>query len=318
MITNVHITSGAEDEGKRLDKFLTEKFPSATRALLIEAVESGRILVNDRKARKSCRLSAVDSVRVVELSEQADARIKPDPSVKLNIVYEDDSVIILNKPAGIPVHPLHHSETGTLANGLVAARPALAEVGGDRLFPALVHRLDTETSGLILAAKTGEAYNNLRAQFSGRKVRKIYTAVVHGKLIKSGRLENYLAHDPKRRGRMRVMEEKRLQSTDYRLQPAGEKEKIYRAIIDVKAIRKSTDFTLVEVDMKTGITHQIRAQLAHMGNPIVGDKVYGRGEKDKVSRHFLHATRLEFIHPVSGKRLVLESPLPEEFGKYSL
>lgn len=306
MIKDKEQTVDVEKDGLRLDRFIAGAFPSTTRALAVSAIEGGGILVNDRPAEKGHKLAFGDRVTVKTLAETSDVRVAPNPAIVLTVLHEDNTLIVFDKPAGIPVHPLDHTETGTLANGLVARWPELAEIGADRLFPAFVHRLDTDTSGLLVAAKTGEAYDAMREMFSGRKITKKYLALVHGDFEREGETVQHLAHSPRKKGRMVVVGESR---------PPGDGSKAYKAVSNFTVLKRWRTYTLVEVEMLTGITHQIRCQLAALGHPVAGDAVYGSsaGETDLgLTRHFLHAARLEFQHPALKSHVVFESPLPAD------
>lgn len=305
MIEEISLTAGDDAAGLRLDRFIVQNVPSSTRALVLEAIVEGRVLLNGRRAAKGTKLRAGDDVRIARLPEQADRRAQPDPSVKLQIVFEDEDLLVLDKPARMPVHPLKISETGTLANGLIAAYPQLATVGDDPLFPALVHRIDTDTSGLVLAAKNDVAYAFLRDEFGRRWVCKEYTALVRGGAPDPGRLEHFLAHDPSRRGRMLAFADR----------PAAPGLRPMQAVTEYRVSKRCEGYSLLDVVIRTGVTHQIRCQLATAGYPIAGDTLYGGpgpGGELGLSRHFLHAAALEITHPRTRERVRFTAPLPQD------
>ncbi|MBN1269524.1 MAG: RluA family pseudouridine synthase [Kiritimatiellae bacterium] len=305
MKENIKWTVTPEEGEERLDLHILRRFPASLRSLVQDAIRAGQALVNGGPVRKGMKLEAGDEVHVIRLLEAADLKVQPDPALTLNIVHEDADLLILDKPPGMPVHPLKPLETGTLANALVARYPSLAGVGDDPLFPALVHRIDTDTSGLVAAARTNAAYTFLREEFRRRHVRKEYVALVRGVVGGPGRLDDFLAHDPARRGRMRIVEEN---GTSRRLRPM-------RAVTEYRPSQRFREYTLLDVTIRTGVTHQIRAQLAAAGHPIVADRVYGggraRGELG-LERHFLHASGLEIAHPRTGQRIRFRSPLPAD------
>lgn len=305
MIGNRELLIDAGKAGSRLDRFLADAFPASRRSLVVEAISRGDVAVNGRPAAKSARLRAGDRVAVGQLLERVDIAVRPNFNVAVEIVHDDPELLALNKPAGTPVHPLHHAEDDTLANGLIARFPKLRRIGEDPLFPSLLHRLDTDTSGVVLAARTQRAYAALRAQFSAREVTKVYQALVHGRLKEPVTLVNRLIHDPRRRGRMLVVDDR-----DH----VARSETRYAAVTQVAVVSATPTLSLVTATIATGVTHQIRCQLAHAGFPIVGDKVYGRGGDESLlpSRHFLHAHTITFCHPESGGPTTIEAPLPDE------
>jgi len=292
----------ADLAGERLDRFVVRSISSTTRSLVLDAITRGDVLINGRKAAKGKKVAAGQEVTVRNLLERADIRVQPNSEMALDVIHEDDVLLVLDKPANVPVHPLKPDETGTLANALIARYPDLQEVGDDPLFPALVHRIDTDTSGIVIAAKTPEAYGALRDAFRSRQVRKEYIALVHGKMEGAGRLEHVLEHDPARRGRMRVVRPDR--------NPSGERP--MRAITDYAVTQSFSGYTLLDVRIPTGVTHQIRCQLAAEGHPVVGDRVYGdeSAETLGLDGQFLHAAAVEIPHPRTGLKERFSSALP--------
>ncbi len=221
------------------------------------------------------------------------ARPEPEP-IPLRIVYEDDDLLVVDKPAGLAVHPSPGHSSHTLVNAVLAHCPNLSGVGGQRR-PGIVHRLDKDTSGLIIVAKNDAAHLSLSRQLKERRVEKTYVALVEGRLAPEGTIDAPIARDPRHRKRMAVVEGGREARTRYRL------------------LRPVDGCSLAEVRPETGRTHQIRVHFASIGHPLVGDTVYGRRKEDSpVRRQFLHAQRLAFHHPRTGERLELEAPLPED------
>ncbi len=300
MIDGVKLTVEEKDNGGRLDIFVQTSFPTVQRSAVRRAIEGGGILLNGRRAAKGAKLRIGNVVEVLTLPEAVDRHVHPDPSVPVSVVYDDGVLIGADKPAGIPVQPLSPDETGTLMNGLVAYAPELSAIGDDPLMAGALHRIDTWTSGLVLASRTEEVWRAMRDLFATRKVRKTYLALVEGRVSDPGKVSCELAHDPhlpfcrmieaaKAGPRARPM----LAQTAYRpLHPAGAA-------------------TLLEVTIFTGVTHQIRAQLAMAGHPIVGDAIYGA--KTRLGAEHgqrLHALAVEFRHPQTGENCRIAAPAP--------
>lgn len=225
----------------------------------------------------------------------------PNPSITFEVIFEDDSIIIVNKPAGLPVYPLKDNETLTLANGLVARWPDLSKIGYGEMQTGLLHRLDNDTSGIILVAKTGLAFEDLHRQFNEESVLKEYTTLVLGETKDRGIIETPIIHDPKNKRKMKVVGEGLTAHTTYYL------------------IKKylAGQYSLLQVQIKTGVRHQIRVHLASIGHPIAGDKLYQTPrqkmrDKTGLSRQFLHASKIGFNHPISKKWIGFTSNLPDE------
>ena len=307
MIENKQIRIAPGRPETRLDVFLLEHFPTSTRSLVAHAIQAGEVLVNGKKAPKGKRISAGEDIRVLRIMEISDLRVRPDPALPLCILYEDESVIAVDKPSGMPVHPLQASETGTLANALLARHPELADVGDDPLFPSFVHRLDTETSGVVLAARSNTAYAKLRDQFKNKQIGKTYLTLVQGSVSKAGHLENYLSHHPGDRRKMMVEKDP---GNPHGIHPL-------RAVTSYTVRKQFVDYTLLEVTIATGVTHQIRCQLAHEGHPVAGDRTYGHRsfKAGEPQRLFLHAAAIRFVHPSTGKNILVESALPVDLRK---
>lgn len=299
MIRNATLDVAPHDAGKRLDLFLIEQWPSTSRPLVVRAVAQNGIWINGRPAAKGRRLSAGDRVRVLALMERADWKAVPNPALPLGILHTDPDFLVLEKPSGMAVHPLDPAETGTVVNALLARHPELAGLGPDPLFPAIVHRLDTDTSGLLLAARNETSYRFLRREFQLRRVEKRYTALVTGRITHAGRLDQKLAHAEGKSHRMRVVQE-----NDGGRRPM-------RAVTEYEPRQQLPGFTLLDVRIRTGVTHQIRCQMASWGHPVVGDALYG-APAGHSGRLFLHASEIAFRHPRTGAVCRFRSPLPAD------
>ena len=299
---------GAAEEGGRLENFVRRHLPHLSRRQSTKAIDESAFLVNGRRATKGQRLKQGD--RVVFhgakhwLSELPVAAVR----ARVTVIYEDTEIIAIDKPAGIPTHGFSGRDVDTLANMIVAQWPELSSVGRSRWEPGLLNRLDTETSGLVLVAKNQPAYDNLREQFRGRRVTKKYIALVWGEVASSGSIGLALAHDPTDRRRMRVVDDFGTNRRPLRS---------WHALTSFRKLASSGAVSLVEITMETGVTHQIRVHLAAIGHAIVGDPLYGsKKDPTDLARHFLHSSCLQFAHPASGQRTILESPLPTELGNF--
>jgi 23S rRNA pseudouridine1911/1915/1917 synthase len=292
---------GDADTG-RLDQFVARQCPQGSRRLARIAIEAGKVLVNQRRGRKGQTLQPGDVVRA-DLSEVTGG-LAAQPELTLSILFSDEAVVAVDKPAGIPAVALRAGERGTVANALLAYDARLRDVGGRRLESGLVHRLDTPTSGVLLAARTTAAWQGLRRQFRSHAVDKLYVAVVAGNLTSSGRIAVPLAHRPGHPRRMLTWSDPERAGAP-RARPALTR---YRPLRQVGAR------TLLAVRIVTGVRHQIRAHLASIGHPVLGDPLYADPAVAQAApRLLLHAVRLGFTHPTRGQRLIVRSPLPDDF-----
>ena len=292
-----------------MDAALLHVIPSTTRAFVKEAIAAGNVLVNGRPAAKGLKLRGGETVVVKELLEAADNLVAPVAG-PIACVFEDDAVLAFDKPAGMPVQPLSCRETGTLMNAVVHRHPECRTLGDQPLMAGALHRIDADTSGLVLVARTATAFENLRAQFAAQTVKKTYLALVEGAVAVGGTLENDLVHDPTLPFcRMIDVRHNRLTSSLVaRLKPL-------HAVTQFKPIAHTTveneERTLLEVTIYTGVTHQIRAQLALAGYHIVNDRLYGAFAVENQTGHCLHALAAAFAHPVSGDPVEIRTPWPK-------
>jgi len=300
----------AESAGTRLDSFLAHKLGEFSRTKLQRAIEDEDILVNESAAKPSYRLRVGDRIEI-DLPEPPPSSLVPEP-IPLNIVYEDDDLIVVDKPAGMIVHPGAGVESGTLANALAYHFAQLSSAPGV-IRPGIVHRIDKETSGLLIVAKTDYAHERLSDQFQARTVFKLYIALVYGRLSQSsGEIEANIGRSSHNRTRMAVLR--------------GGKGRHALTLFEVA--ESYPDFTLVKVQIKTGRTHQIRVHMTHIGHPVVGDSTYGGGRENTIrnaalrkliqslGRQFLHSAQIAFAHPRSGERMEFESSLPAELVSF--
>jgi 23S rRNA pseudouridine1911/1915/1917 synthase len=308
------ISVASEDAGRRLDQFLATRLEAVSRARVQEMISGGLVLVNDAPAKASLKLRGGERIRVLGEAQRAPLKALAE-DIPLDIVYEDADLAVINKPAGMMVHAGAGAtddarNRGTLVNAVLHHLKSLSGVGGE-LRPGIVHRLDKETSGLIVVAKNDEAHRKLGAQFAAREVKKKYVALVHGWVKKdSGTLAQSISRDPVRRIRMTTrLDGGRTAVTHYR--------------VARRLDTKFGKFTLLDVKIDTGRTHQIRVHVSTMGHPIVGDTTYGAPKQVRgknavtvLPRNFLHAAELEFKHPRTGKVIALKSELPEELQRF--
>lgn len=279
--------------GRRADLFVSEAM-GLSRAKVKRLFEEGAVRVEGRPARKGDLLEAGQKVEVAGGALEAGPALLPEPDAPLSVLHEDASLVFCDKPSGRPSHPLQPGETGTVANALVARYPECAAAGDDPREGGLCHRLDTGTSGVLLAARTRPAWEAMRAAFSGDGADKRYWAVVTGPIADEGEIDLPLRHHKDR------------------VEPAVDGALARPARSDFRVLARSGDAALVEVRIHTGVLHQVRAHLAAIGAPVLGDAAYGGRPLPSLGRLFLHARSLEVVHPSSRRKVRVESPLPQE------
>jgi 23S rRNA pseudouridine1911/1915/1917 synthase len=295
-LASIPIIVPPESAGLRLDHFLHTALPEYSRARLQDWIRTGRVLVEGRAAKASQSLHGGEHIEVTPAPLVPLKAVAED--IPLDVLYEDADVVAVNKSAGMVVHAGAGAHSGTLTNALVHRFGALSAVGGDSR-PGIVHRIDRYTSGVLLVARSDAAHLSLARQFAVRTVEKVYIALVHGAVkTDTGRIMKPITRDPVRRTRMIA----RLDSGR-------------TAITDYKVLRRFEKFTLLEVRIGTGRTHQIRVHLASIGHVVAGDKLYG-APAGPSARFFLHAARISFDSPSTGERITVEAPLPGELEEW--
>jgi 23S rRNA pseudouridine1911/1915/1917 synthase len=288
-------------EGERVDKLVVEHLRDVSRSSIQRMIREGLVTVNGEPVKPNYRVRTGDLVIVHDLLEASGAtrdRAPQAESIPLDVVYEDAFLVVVDKPAGMVVHPATGHDSGTLTNAVLAHVPDMDDEGqADR--PGIVHRLDMQTSGLIVVAKSGEVRAALQEAFKKRQITKEYLALVEGQMTADhGIIDAAIGRDPRRRKRMSVVPDGRPAVTEYRVLERFERN------------------TYVAVEPQTGRTHQIRVHMAYIGHPVVGDTVYGyRKQRLALERHFLHATRLAFRHPVTEETVDVQAPLPDELQR---
>jgi 23S rRNA pseudouridine1911/1915/1917 synthase len=280
----------------RLDVFLAGALSNYSRSRLQQLIREKSVLLNTKPARPRDLVRTDD---IVDLTEPPPEKIDNQPeAIPLEILFEDVDLIVINKPAGLVVHPGAGHREHTLVNALLHHCPSLSGIGGKER-PGIVHRLDKDTSGCLVVAKNDEAHRALSDQFAERTVEKIYLALAAGKMRRTmGTIDASIGRHPVDRQRMSVQSSRgRAAKTEYRV------------------LRSSSEASLVECKLHTGRTHQIRVHLHHLGHPVLGDKVYGAKVARKFPRQMLHAWKLAFTHPHADKRLNFEAKMPEDFSE---
>ncbi|HXH66034.1 MAG TPA: RluA family pseudouridine synthase [Candidatus Limnocylindrales bacterium] len=308
-IPTLNFVVSPEEAGLRLDRFVSTHSTELSRTRVQELIQAGLVVLNGKPGKDSQKVRAND---VVEVTPTPRPAMKAEPErIPLEILYEDDDLIAVNKAAGMTVHAGAGNSRGTLVNALLGRGQALSQ-GGDPLRPGIVHRIDKETSGILLVAKNDFAHARLAESFRERTIQKTYLALVHGLLSEEGgRIELPIARDPVRRNRMTARRTASLQNAR-------------QARTDWRTLARIDSTTLVEVQLHTGRTHQIRVHFSALRHPIVGDTLYGASSQLHVAdtslpvlgRNFLHAAKLGFQQPRTGQRIQLTAPLPAELRSY--
>lgn len=290
-----NIVVNENDKGKRLDIYIAENFSELSRTMIKKLIENNNIMVNNKLEKVSYKVQLNDNISI-DVPEAKETKLKAQ-EIPLDIIYEDNDIIVVNKPKGMVVHPANGNPDGTLVNAILAiCKNSLSGIGGE-LRPGIVHRLDKDTSGLIIVAKNDKAHINMSEQIKERKVKKTYIALVRGNVPEEEATINMpIGRSTKDRKKMAVTK-------------SGK-----QAITHFKVLKRYSKYTLLEIKIETGRTHQIRVHMAEIGYPVVGDTVYSNGKNEfGVEGQMLHAYKLEFAHPITNKHMELIAPLPQYF-----
>ncbi len=279
----------------RLDTYVARKVPEFSRTMIQKLIESGDILVNGDKKKLSYKVLSGDII-TINIPEAKEVDLKPQ-EIPVEVVYEDNDIIVVNKPKGMVVHPANGNPDGTLVNAIMAmCKDSLSGIGGE-LRPGIVHRIDKDTSGLLIVAKNDKAHIEMSNQIKNHEVKKIYIALVRGIVGEDeATIDMPIGRSTKDRKKMAVVKNGK------------------EAVTHFKVLKRYDKYTLLEIKIDTGRTHQIRVHMAEIGHPVVGDMVYSNGKNDfGVEGQMLHAKSLDFRHPITGKQMHLEAELPEYF-----
>ena len=287
-----------EENSKRLDVYIASKDEETTRSSAQRQIEQGNVVVNGKKITKvSYKVSEGDKIEIEE-QEPVESELKAQ-DIPIDIIYEDKDIIVVNKPKGMVVHPANGNPDGTLVNAIMAiCKDSLSGIGGE-IRPGIVHRLDKDTSGLLIVAKNDMAHVNMSEQIKRHEVKKTYIALVRG-IVKENEatIDMPIGRSNSDRKKMAVTKNGK------------------NAVTHIKVLKRYDKYTLLEINIETGRTHQIRVHLAHIGYPVIGDYIYSNGKNEfGIVGQCLHAKSLEFKHPITGKDMKLEAPLPEYFEK---
>ena len=287
-----------EEKSKRLDVYIASKDEETTRSSAQRQIEQGNVVVNGKKITKvSYKVSEGDKIEIEE-QEPVEIELKAQ-DIPVDIIYEDKDIIVVNKPKGMVVHPANGNPDGTLVNAIMAiCKDSLSGIGGE-IRPGIVHRLDKDTSGLLIVAKNDIAHVNMSEQIKRHEVKKTYIALVRG-IVKENEatIDMPIGRSNSDRKKMAVTKNGK------------------NAVTHIKVLKRYDKYTLLEINIETGRTHQIRVHLAHIGYPVIGDYIYSNGKNEfGIVGQCLHAKSLEFKHPITGKDMKLEAPLPEYFEK---
>lgn len=281
--------------GLRIDKAISIKNNDLSRASVQRLIEEEKILVNGKKTKMAYKISLGDEIIIIK-EEPKEIELKAE-DIPLDIIYEDNDILVVNKQKGLVVHPGNGNPDGTLVNAIMShCKDSLSGIGGE-IRPGIVHRIDKDTSGLLIIAKNDKAHINMSEQIKNHEVKKTYTALVRGKTKENqATIDMPIARSNKDRTKMAVSKNGK------------------NAITHFEVMERFDDYTLLKVNIETGRTHQIRVHLSQIGYPIVGDFVYSNGKNPfGVEGQMLHSSKLEFKHPITGKELILEAKLPEYF-----
>ena len=285
----------ADVNNERLDSYISKSNLDLSRSMVQKLIKENRVFVNGKNEKESYKIKVNDNI-TIQIEEPKSSKLEAQ-DIPLDIIYEDNDIIVINKPKGMVVHPGNGNPDNTLVNAVLAhCKGSLSGIGGE-IRPGIVHRIDKDTSGLIIVAKNDKSHINLSEQIKNHEVTKIYTALVKGNISEDeATIDMTIGRDKKDRKKMSVTRDGK------------------EAVSHIKVVKRYGNYTLIRVKIDTGRTHQIRVHMAKIGHPVVGDEVYSSGKNEfGVKGQMLHSTILKFKHPISGKEIMLEAPLPQYF-----
>lgn len=285
----------ADVNNERLDSYISKSNLDLSRSMVQKLIKENRVFVNGKNEKESYKIKVNDNI-TIQIEEPKSSKLEAQ-DIPLNIIYEDNDIIVINKPKGMVVHPGNGNPDNTLVNAVLAhCKGSLSGIGGE-IRPGIVHRIDKDTSGLIIVAKNDKSHINLSEQIKNHEVTKIYTALVKGNISEDeATIDMPIGRNKKDRKKMSVTRDGK------------------EAVSHIKVVKRYGNYTLIRVKIDTGRTHQIRVHMAKIGHPVVGDEVYSSGKNEfGVKGQMLHSIILKFKHPISGKEIMLEAPLPQYF-----
>ena len=285
----------ADVNNERLDSYISKSNLDLSRSMVQKLIKENRVFVNGKNEKESYKIK-VNDIITIQIEEPKSSKLEAQ-DIPLDIIYEDNDIIVINKLKGMVVHPGNGNPDNTLVNAVLAhCKGSLSGIGGE-IRPGIVHRIDKDTSGLIIVAKNDKSHINLSEQIKNHEVTKIYTALVKGNISEDeATIDMPIGRDKKDRKKMSVTRDGK------------------EAVSHIKVVKRYGNYTLIRVKIDTGRTHQIRVHMAKIGHPVVGDEVYSSGKNEfGVKGQMLHSTILKFKHPISGKEIMLEAPLPQYF-----
>ena len=285
----------ADVNNERLDSYISKSNLDLSRSMVQKLIKENRVFVNGKNEKESYKIKVNDNI-TIQIEDPKSSKLEAQ-DIPLNIIYEDNDIIVINKPKGMVVHPGNGNPDNTLVNAVLAhCKGSLSGIGGE-IRPGIVHRIDKDTSGLIIVAKNDKSHINLSEQIKNHEVTKIYTALVKGNISEDeATIDMPIGRDKKDRKKMSVTRDGK------------------EAVSHIKVVKRYGNYTLIRVKIDTGRTHQIRVHMAKIGHPVIGDEVYSSGKNEfGVKGQMLHSTILKFKHPISGKEIKLEAPLPQYF-----
>ena len=285
----------ADVNNERLDSYISKSNLDLSRSMVQKLIKENRVFVNGKNEKESYKIKVNDNI-TIQIEEPKSSKLEAQ-DIHLDIIYEDNDIVVINKPKGMVVHPGNGNPDNTLVNAVLAhCKGSLSGIGGE-IRPGIVHRIDKDTSGLIIVAKNDKSHINLSEQIKNHEVTKIYTALVKGNISEDeATIDMPIGRDKKDRKKMSVTRDGK------------------EAVSHIKVVKRYGNYTLIRVKIDTGRTHQIRVHMAKIGHPVIGDEVYSSGKNEfGVKGQMLHSTILKFKHPISGKEIMLEAPLPQYF-----
>ncbi len=315
MIKNKIFSAEESDGGKRLDTCINERFPQISKRIIQQVIKKGKILLNGKISKKGETLSRGDEITILEIPEPQDLVPSANPRLRVEIIFENNDLFALNKPAGMPCHPISAEEDNTVVNFILHRYPETSQFGFSPMEPAILHRLDINTSGVLLGAKNEKTFLYMRKLMSGKKIEKRYKALVLGEMEKGVTVDNSLMHHEKDKRKMKALDK------NFIMKKTAPSKKILRAETKILVLKKFRGYSLVEARILSGVMHQIRCHLASVKHPVAGDRLYQSSRQHKhdtlsPNHHLLHAEEIILPREVTGKEISLKAPLPDDFMAY--